>query len=69
MFDTVQNIGWSMVFSLIGGLVGMVLVLLASVVVPRLVDRFTPNMDEQKEEYPRGKANIDCQRVDYLSQG
>jgi len=24
-------------------------VLLASVIVPRLIDRFTPNMDEQKE--------------------
>jgi len=49
MIDVIHNIGWSIVFSLVGGLVGMVLVLLASVVVPRLVDRFTPNMDEQKE--------------------
>jgi uncharacterized membrane protein YjfL (UPF0719 family) len=45
----IHNIGWSIVFSLVGGLVGMVLVLLASIVVPRMVDRFTPNMDEQKE--------------------
>jgi len=29
--------------------VGMMLVLLASVIVPRLIDRFTPNIDEQKE--------------------
>jgi uncharacterized membrane protein YjfL (UPF0719 family) len=49
MIDVIRNIGWSIVFSLVGGLVGMVLVLLASIVVPRLVDRFTPNMDEQKE--------------------
>lgn len=49
MIDVIHNIGWSIVFSLVGGLVGMVLVLLASIVVPRLVDRFTPNMDEQKE--------------------
>jgi uncharacterized protein (DUF697 family) len=27
----------------------MMLVLLASVIVPRLIDRFTPNIDEQKE--------------------
>ena len=49
MMDVIHNIGWAIVFSLVGGLVGMLLVLLASVIVPRLIDRFTPNMDEQKE--------------------
>jgi uncharacterized membrane protein YjfL (UPF0719 family) len=49
MIETIQNIGWSIVFSVVGGLLGMVLVLMASVVVPRLVDRLTPNIDEQKE--------------------
>jgi drug/metabolite transporter (DMT)-like permease len=49
MIETIENIGWSIVFSVIGGLLGMVLVLMASVVVPRLIDRLTPNIDEQKE--------------------
>ena len=49
MMDVIHNIGWAIVFSVVGGLVGMVLVLLASVIVPRLIDRFTPNIDEQKE--------------------
>ena len=49
MMEVIHNIGWSIVFSVVGGLVGMMLVLLASVIVPRLIDRFTPNMDEQKE--------------------
>ena len=49
MIETIQNIGWSIVFSVVGGLLGMVLVLMASVVVPRLIDRLTPNIDEQKE--------------------
>lgn len=49
MFDTFKNIGWSMVFSLIGGLVGMVLVVVASLIVPRLIDRLTPDIDEHKE--------------------
>lgn len=49
MIETVHNIGWSIVFSVIGGLVGMVLVLVASFIVPRLIDRLTPNIDEQKE--------------------
>jgi hypothetical protein len=38
-----------MVFSLVGGLVGMALVLLASAFVPKLMDRLTPNIDEEKE--------------------
>ena len=49
MIETFNNIGWSMIFSLAGGLVGMVMVLLASFVVMRLVNRFTPNIDEEKE--------------------
>ena len=49
MMDVIHNIGWAIVFSVVGGLVGMMLVLLASVIVPKLIDRFTPNMDEQKE--------------------
>ena len=49
MIQTIQNIGWSIVFMVIGGLSGMVLVLIASLIVPRLIDRLTPNIDEQKE--------------------
>jgi len=49
MIETVHNIGWSIVFSVIGGLVGMVLVLAASFIVPRLIDRLAPNIGEQKE--------------------
>lgn len=47
--ETVLNLGWSLVFIVIGALVGMGLVLLASSLIPRLLDRFTPNMDEHKE--------------------
>ena len=49
MTETVINIGWSVIFSLIGGLVGMILVLASSAFVPRLMDKLTPNIDEQKE--------------------
>ena len=38
-----------MVFSFIGGLVGIVLVLVASLIVPRLIERLTPDIDEHKE--------------------
>jgi uncharacterized membrane protein YjfL (UPF0719 family) len=49
MTETIRNIGWSVVFSFIGGLVGIALVLVSSLIVPRLIDRLTPNIDEQKE--------------------
>jgi ABC-type antimicrobial peptide transport system permease subunit len=49
MIETVSNIGWSVLFSLIGGLVGIALVLMASAVIPKLMDRLTPNIDEEKE--------------------
>ena len=57
MIETISNIGWSMIFSLVGGLVGMALVLLASAVIPKLMDRLTPNIDEEKE-IARGNAAV-----------
>jgi uncharacterized membrane protein YjfL (UPF0719 family) len=57
MIETVQNIGWSLVFSIIGGIVGIVLVLAASLFVPRLIARVTPNIDEQKE-IARGNSAV-----------
>ncbi len=44
-----QNIGWAVLFSCLGGLVGIVLVMAASVVLPRVIERFTPRIDEEKE--------------------
>ena len=49
MAETMSNLGWSVIFSLVGGLVGMVLVLVSSAFVPRLMDKLTPNIDEEKE--------------------
>jgi hypothetical protein len=49
MSTTILNIGWSLVFSAIGASVGMALVLLATAFIPKLLDRLTPDMDEQKE--------------------
>ncbi len=60
--ETIHNIGWSMVFSFIGGLVGMALVVIASLFVPGLVNRMTPNIDEQKE-IARGNTAV----ADYFS--
>jgi len=42
-------IGWGIVYVVVGGLVGSVMVVIASAVVPKLIDRLTPAIDEQKE--------------------
>ena len=57
MVQTLQNIGWSMVFSVIGGVIGMALVIASSLILPGLIDRLTPNIDEQKE-IARGNAAV-----------
>ncbi len=43
------DFGWVVVVSLVGGLVGIGLVMLGSLVLPRLINRMTPNVDEDKE--------------------
>ena len=49
MNEVTQNIGWAVVFSFVGGVVGIILVLASSLVLPRLIERMTPNIDEEKE--------------------
>ena len=49
MSEVAQNIGWAVVFSVVGGVVGVALVLASSLVLPRLIERLTPNLDEEKE--------------------
>ena len=49
MSEVAINIGWAVVFSFVGGVVGVLLVLASSLVLPRLIERMTPNIDEEKE--------------------
>jgi len=49
MNEVTQNIGWAVVFSFVGGIVGVALVMASSLVLPRLIERMTPNIDEEKE--------------------
>jgi len=49
VLGALQNLGWAVAYSLLGGLVGVFLVLTAAVFLPRLIDRFTPQLDEEKE--------------------
>ncbi len=45
----IENIGWALLFSIIGSLLGVAIILIVSLMVPRILDRFTPNLDEEKE--------------------
>ena len=49
MCEAFANIGWASVFMAVAAVVGIVLVLAATLVIPRLIERLTPNIDEDKE--------------------
>ncbi|MCX6992305.1 MAG: DUF350 domain-containing protein [Kiritimatiellaeota bacterium] len=49
MMEAVSNIGWAVIFAVVGGLVGIVLMMIAAVMIPKLLDRLTPTIDEDKE--------------------
>ncbi len=49
MMDVATNIGWAVIFSVIGGAVGVTMVMIAAAFLPRLLNRLTPNIDEAKE--------------------
>jgi ABC-type multidrug transport system fused ATPase/permease subunit len=42
-------LGWAVAYAVVGGLVGIFMVILASTFLPRLINRFTPALDEEKE--------------------
>ncbi|OGS42196.1 MAG: hypothetical protein A3J79_03155 [Elusimicrobia bacterium RIFOXYB2_FULL_62_6] len=49
MPESVINILWSVVFSLVGGMAGVFLLILLSSRIPKVFDKLTPNVDEGKE--------------------
>jgi hypothetical protein len=49
MTEVMVNIGWAIVFAFVGGAVGIALILGATLIIPRLLDRLTPALDEGKE--------------------
>jgi hypothetical protein len=49
MHEVAQNIGWAVVFAVVGAVVGIALVLISSLILPKLIDRLTPDLDEEKE--------------------
>jgi hypothetical protein len=42
-------IAWAVVYTLVGGIVGLALILVSCAIVPRVVNKLTPHIDEEKE--------------------
>jgi hypothetical protein len=49
VLDNLNQIGWAVLYSVIGSLLGILIVFITSSFLPRLIDKITPNMDEEKE--------------------
>ena len=57
MVETLYNIGWSLIFSIVGAVIGIILVIASSLVLPALINRLTPNTDEQNAR-ARGNSAV-----------
>jgi hypothetical protein len=49
MTGVFMNLVWASVFVIIAAVVGIVLIIASTLIVPKLLDRLTPNIDEDKE--------------------
>ena len=49
MFETVASLGWAMAFALVGGIVGFMMICAAASFIPRLLNKLTLNIDEERE--------------------
>ena len=49
MFETVASLGWAMAFALVGGIVGFMMICAAASLIPRLLNKLTLNIDEERE--------------------
>ena len=49
MSETIINMLWALIFSMMGGLIGVALFIALAAKLPKLFDKLTPNIDEGKE--------------------
>ena len=49
MNDIYVDLGWAIVFSLVGGVIGILLIIASTLFIPRVLSRLTPNLNEDKE--------------------
>ena len=49
MANVFVNIGWASIFIVITAIVGIILILASTLVITKLLEKFTPKIDEEKE--------------------
>ena len=49
MMEVWSNVGWAIVFMVVAAVTGTLLVLGATAIIPKLLDRLTPTLDEDAE--------------------
>ena len=49
MKDVMANLGWAAVFMAVSAAVGMILIMGAALLIPKLLEWLTPAIDEEKE--------------------
>ena len=49
MKDIIENLGWAALFMIVTAMIGTLLILAASLAIPKIVERLTPALDEEKE--------------------
>jgi len=49
MNEIYVNMGWAVVFMLMGGIIGVLLILASTLFIPRILSRLAPNLNEDKE--------------------
>ncbi len=49
MNNVLQNLIWLVVFVFAGGGAGLMVIMLSSLLLPKILERFTPALDEEKE--------------------
>lgn len=49
MCEILENFGWAIALIALGGMVGIALVAFGAALLPRLLNRVTPHIDEEKE--------------------
>lgn len=57
MSNLLQNIGLAGILAVLGSVLGIAMILWSAAFLPRIINRLTPNLDEEKE-IARGNAAV-----------
>jgi hypothetical protein len=49
MFETIKNIVWAIAFAFVGGTIGIFMICAAASFIPHIINKLTPNIDEEQE--------------------